>query len=251
MTHEVTIFKSIHQTDAPFHRDVHQILERIKDGNSKDIVEAIRKEKDKEKKQEIKKRLPAICFSGVFIKRNDTSLQQHSGLICLDFDGYATKKDLEAERKKLIEDKYTFACFISPSGNGLKVLVKIPANPEEHKDYFNSLRNHYNSIHFDVTSKNLSRVCYESYDPKIYINEKAQIWIDINEKEYTEIQSKDLYKSIPITDENKIVDILIKWWQKKHPMVEGQRNHNCYVLASAFNDYGIDPLIESQYILFH
>ena len=248
MTHEVTIFKSIHQTDAPFHRDVHQILERIKDGNSKDIVEAIRKEKDKEKKQEIKKRLPAICFSGVFIKRNDTSLQQHSGLICLDFDGYATKKDLEAERKKLIEDKYTFACFISPSGNGLKVVVKIPANPEEHKDYFNSLRNHYNSIHFDVTSKNLSRVCYESYDPKIYINEKAQIWIDINEKEYTEIQSKDLYKSIPITDENKIVDILVKWWQKKHPMVEGQRNHNCYVLASAFNDYGINKYL-AEYVL--
>ena len=36
----------------------------------------------------------------------------------------------------------------------------------------------------------------------------------------------------PITDENKIVEILTKWWTKKYPMIQGQRNHNAYVLAS-------------------
>ena len=31
----------------------------------------------------------------------------------------------------------------------------------------------------------------------------------------------------------------MKWWTKKYPMVDGQRNHNVFVLAMAFNDYGI------------
>ena len=35
MTHTVTIFKDIKNTDTPFHIDVHKILERIRDGKSK------------------------------------------------------------------------------------------------------------------------------------------------------------------------------------------------------------------------
>ena len=50
-----------------------------------------------------------------------------------------------------------------------------------------------------------------------------------------------------ITDENKIVDILVKWWNKKYPMLEGQRNQNVYILAMAFNDYGINKNL-AQYI---
>ena len=54
--------------------------------------------------------------------------------------------------------------------------------------------------------------------------------------------------TIPITDENKIVEILVKWWTKKYPMVEGQRNQNCYILAIAFNDFGINKSLAS-YVL--
>ena len=53
--------------------------------------------------------------------------------------------------------------------------------------------------------------------------------------------------TIPITDENKIVDILVKWWLKKYPMVEGERNNNLFVLAMAFNDYGVNKNL-AQYI---
>ena len=67
----VTIFKDIKDTDAPFHRDVSVILSRIKDGASKDLVKRIRTEKNKTERNELKKSLPAICFSGTFTKRND------------------------------------------------------------------------------------------------------------------------------------------------------------------------------------
>ena len=248
MTYNVTIFKNIRDTDTPFFRDVHTILERIKDGATKDLVKKIRSETRKPERNEIKKQLPAICFSGKFNKRSDSSLMEHSGLICLDFDGYTKQKELLQDKENLSKSKYVFSVFISPSGNGLKVLVKIPTDVENHTNYFNSLDKHFNSPYFDKTSKNLSRVCYESYDPLIHVNENSSIWDKIEESEYVEVSKIKDQATIPITDENKIVDILVKWWSKKYPMSEGQRNHNAYILAMAFNDFGINKSLAS-YVL--
>ena len=245
---QVTIFKSIKDTATPFFRDANSILQRIKDGSSKDLVKKIRLEKNKNDRNELKKQLPAICFSGMFNKRNDQSLIEHSGLICLDFDGYEKQKALLEDKENLSKNKYVYSVFISPSGNGLKVLVKIPADPENHQNYFNSLDKYFNSMYFDRTSKNLSRVCYESYDPLIFINENSSIWDKIEETEYVEVDKIKDMPTIPITDENKIVDILIKWWEKKFPMEEGQRNQNAYILAMAFNDFGINKSL-AGYVL--
>jgi hypothetical protein len=250
MTQNVTIFQNIRETDTPFFRDVHIILDRIKDGAgaTKELVKKIRLEKRKPERQELKKQLPAICFSGTFNKRTDASLLEHSGLICLDFDGYLKQKELLQDKESLSKNKYVFSVFISPSGNGLKVLVKIPADAESHTLYFNSLEKYFNSPYFDKTSKNISRVCYESYDPLIAVNENSSIWDVIEEPEYTEVSRSRDKATIPITDENKIVEILVKWWEKKYPMSEGQRNQNTYVLAMAFNDFGINKSLAS-YVL--
>lgn len=246
--HPVTIFKNIKDTDAPFYRDVRVILERIREGATKELVKRIRIEKDKGERNELKKQLPAICFSGVFNKRNDTSLTQHSGLICLDFDNYPNVKEMRQDKEKLSRSKYVYSVFISPSGNGLKVLVKIPPDADNHINYFNSLAKHFDSQYFDKTSKNLSRVCYESHDPVIHINENSSVWDTIEEREYTEVSKIKDKATIPITDENKIVEILVKWWENKYPMSEGQRNQNCYILAMAFNDFGINKSLAS-YVL--
>ena len=245
---QVTIFKNIRDTDTPFFRDVHIILERIKNGDTKELVKKIRLEKRKPERNEIKKELPAICFSGSFNKRADNALIAHSGVICLDFDGYAKTKELLQDKEMLSKNKYVFSVFISPSGNGLKVLVKVPADPENHTNYFNSLEKYFNSPYFDKTSKNLSRVCYESYDPLIHVNENSSLWDVIEEAEYNEVSKARDQPTIPITDENKIVDILVKWWTRKYPMSEGQRNHNAYILAMAFNDFGVNKSLAS-YVL--
>ena len=63
MTQTVTIFKNIKETEAPFHRNVLFVLNRIKDGATKELVKRIRKEKNKSERNELKKLLPAICFS--------------------------------------------------------------------------------------------------------------------------------------------------------------------------------------------
>ena len=213
---KITIFKDIKDTEQPFHRDISVILNRIKDGASKDKVNGIRSEKDKSKRNKLKQSLPSVCFSGEFTKRLDSAITKHSGFICLDFDGYKSKKDMLQEKQRLCKDKYVYSVFISPSDNGLKVIVKIPADIENHKNYFNSLENYFNSSYFDKTTKNISRVCYESYDPLIYVNELSSIWEKIEEVEYQEIVKYKDQPTIPITNENKIVEILIKWWEKKY-----------------------------------
>ena len=247
-TLNVTIFKNIKETATPFYREVGLVLERIKDGSSKDLVKSIRQEKDKPQRNELKKLLPAICFSGIFTKRNDNSISEHSGLICLDFDGYPKMKDMLEEKERLSKNRFVYSVFISPSGNGLKVLIRIPQDVDNHINYFNSLEKHFDSQYFDKTCKNVSRVCYESYDPLVYINETSSVWDSIEDLEYKEVSIIRDAPTIPISDENKIVEILVKWWTKKYPMAEGQGNQNAFIIAMAFNDYGVNRSLAS-YVL--
>ena len=245
MPNTVTIFQNIRETETPFFKDVTYILQRIKEGKNQELVKKIRQEKNKTKRNDLKKNLPAICFSGQFNKRSDSAIVEHSGLICLDFDGYPKKKDLLEDKERYQKNKFIYSVFVSPSGNGLKVLVKIPADQDNHSKYFNSLKKEFDSAYFDTTSKNLSRVCYESYDRLLHINPNSSLWDKIEELEYEE---KSIIKDVPllkITDENKIIEILTKWWQQKYPMVEGQRNQNVYVLARALNEFGVGKNIAS------
>jgi hypothetical protein len=242
---QVTIFKNIKETETPFFKEVSFILKRIKEGKSKNLIKEIRKEKDKTARNELKKNLPAICFSGQFNKRSDSSLLEHSGIMCLDFDGYKKQKDMLQDKEMFINNKFVLSVFVSPSGNGLKVLIKIPADAENHIKYFTSLKTEFDSTYFDTTSKNVSRVCYESYDPLLYYNPNSLIWDTIEEEEHEERSSYKDKPTIKITDENKIVEILVKWWTKRYPMAEGQRNHNVYILAMAFNDFGISKSLAS------
>ena len=107
--HKVTVFRSITDTETPFHRDVDVVLNRIRTGSSKALVLKIRSEKDKTKRNELKSGLPSICFSGVFSKRKDEAISEHSGLICIDFDDYPTTKDMNKHRKELQKSDYTYA----------------------------------------------------------------------------------------------------------------------------------------------
>ena len=103
---KITIFKNIRETSTPFHRNVEFVLDRIRNGASKNLVKQIRKQKDKAQRNELKKDLPAVCFSGTFTKRTDSSIQEHSGFICLDFDGYTKQKDLVSDKERLSKDRY-------------------------------------------------------------------------------------------------------------------------------------------------
>ena len=59
---QVTIFRNIKDTSTPFFRDLNSILDRIKEGKSKELIKQIRSEKNKEVRQELKKEFTCYMF---------------------------------------------------------------------------------------------------------------------------------------------------------------------------------------------
>ena len=138
----VTAFKNLFNAkDTPHHIRISILLNRIQTGNSdsKVKIERIRTSTNDHEIQEIKKSLPALMFNGKFNTRNEQGIIEHSGLCIFDFDKYESEEVLNKERLRIQADKFTYACFLSPSGKGLKVLVKIPkSTKEEHYRRFHA-----------------------------------------------------------------------------------------------------------------
>jgi hypothetical protein len=57
--------------------------------------------------------------------------------------------------------------------------------------------------------------------------------------------------SLPIKSDSRIIDNLLKWWESKYPMGSGSRNNNIFVLASAFNDFGINETEAERVLLVY
>ena len=160
----VTIFKSVFDKESPHVITLQTALSRIQDGKSSTTIDEVRSgKKDK------KKSLPVVCFSGEFSSRSDDALFEHSGFIVLDFDHV----DVDQTKRSLATDDFIHSCWTSPSGNGVKALVKI-TNPERHRDHFRALVKYFEKQHgleVDESGVNESRACYESYDPDIIIKD--------------------------------------------------------------------------------
>lgn len=174
----ITIFKSYLDTKEPHWISVEQAFHRIQTGvKSKALIEQLRAEQNEQERANLKKQLPCICFAGRFMSRKNEGLQQHSGLLILDFDKLM---NVLAARLVLQSLPFAYAVWISPSGNGLKMLVKIPANPTAHRGYFVSIQNYLSEMgmELDPSGKDVARICFESYDPDIYINPDAEEWTE-------------------------------------------------------------------------
>ncbi len=133
----VTYFKTLNDTSKPFYKDVEHAFDRIKNGSSKTLCEQIRMypgADNKPTRNKYKKMLPAICFSGKFSRRDASAIMEHSGLICIDFDGFEDEWTMMDYRVHLCQDQYSLSVFTSPSGDGLKVIVKIPQDIKNHKN---------------------------------------------------------------------------------------------------------------------
>jgi hypothetical protein len=235
---QVTIYKSLTEITNGFHRDSEFIFNRIKTGVSKELVLKIRQEPDKEKQNELKKRLPVINFQGVFKERNDKGIKDFSGLMPLDFDNFKNQSELIGLKDSLVDCPYVHAMFISPRGNGLKVIIKVPAEAQNnYKGYFEAAKVFFNNEYFDVSSSNISRLCFESYDEDIFINNDSQIFELVEEPEYIDIGTKE--PIFAIQSDNRIVANLTQWWQKKYGATQGSRNTNLFKLAASLNSFGI------------
>lgn len=243
---KVTIYKDIYSEEA-HHVSLEKILDRIKTGKDAELVSKIRSLIDKEEQNQVKYKLPAICFSGIIPsgKREDVRLETHSNLVILDFDDLTP--DVYAEKKRLfMAMPCVVAAFLSPRGNGLKVLIRIK-DGEKHREHYRSIIKDFPGI--DQKNINPSRVCFSSNDPEIYINYDA-----ISYDKYA-IEEKIVYKAEGVTaTEEERFKKLVKWMETKREFfVSGSRNDFIYKLAGACCRFGIDQktaeeLIHQEYL---
>lgn len=171
--------------------DMVKFLELLK--QDEPLFEQIKKCTDKEARNKLKRKLSYVTFGGVFKKRAKDEILKGSGLACLDYDGI---EDIATFKKKLKKDNFTHCVFTSPSGNGLKLVVKIPKvkNDAEYKDYWLSIADHYGIKETDEACKDISRACYLSYDPNPYFNPDSEVYTKVSAKKIEKIE-KDTTRS--------------------------------------------------------
>ena len=241
----VTYFENVKAINKPYFRTVDIVFNRIKDGKSALLVNKLRQCTDEKERKELKKQLPSICFSGKFSRREDKSLIEHSGLIAIDFDH--VNERLPELKDRLKKDKYTFMLFVSPSGDGLKLVVKIPNSIQTHAKSAAALTDYYQDEKLDEF-KDVSRICFESYDPDIYYNPESDIFLTLKEEQ-------TIKRSISTTEIIYDYDIILtnieKWLESKSEHYQDGNKHKYLVkIFAACNRFGIPLMTAKQLITF-
>lgn len=203
---KVNFFKT-KETISPDKRPEDAIfyLDRIQSGKSQKTIELLRTIEDKKGKDKIKGTLPGVTFCGTFTSRKKENLKQGSGLAILDFDKLDSATEFKNELKS---NDFIMSAWISPSGNGVKALVKIPViqNDAEYKNIFKQLKELFPTL--DDSGSDISRLCFESYDPDIYINLDSEKFIPTYPSQAIEVISLGTITNIPLIDNDEIANRL-------------------------------------------
>ncbi len=162
-----------------------KLLNSIRIGLYAHLIKPIRhkvKNGDQKGADNDKRKLLAFTPAGRFEGgRKSENLVTYSHLIVLDFD----KLDDEAViplKTRICRCEYTLACFISPSGRGLKVFVCVSTGPHEHRTTFIALQQYYQVLtgfKIDPSGKDIARLCFVSFDDRLYYNPGATIFTPV------------------------------------------------------------------------
>ena len=221
------------------------------------------KEKDKAKKQ-----FSAVAWSGTFSKRSAKSIEYHSGLICIDIDKLDAGT-IDGYYKLFCKDAHTALCFISPSGNGIKILFKININNNDksniqaqHLQAFQAIEKYFMeqySLAIDTSGKDVSRLCFLCYHPTAYINADSTIFNDEMVLQYTNAASATIqpasttptpqqkkYTTLTTSQANSFyqqqdtVESVEQFTNNKLQLTSGNRNNWLYLFACNCNRKGIE-----------
>jgi hypothetical protein len=167
-----TRFKSLRNTKPEAIVSLTDVLIEIASDKYKSKIEEIRKFEDPSKSP-LKDKLPVFTPTGVFNYRSLAGLEEYNGLMCLDIDHVEDPTSLKEKCKKL---NYVYAAFITPSGKGLKVMIKSPATSENYREIEAKVAEAFSldtGAIRDNHAKDIARIQFVSYDPELYINENS------------------------------------------------------------------------------
>ena len=175
---KITLLKNVTQPSDFSVVPLCEVLESIRSGQYQKEIDVLRRAYQENRKQykEGKLKLPSVCFSGVFNgSARNNNFTHHSELLTIDIDGLAAD-EIVSIKEKISQIPYTVFVFVSPSGAGLKVGVRIStiSDGQAYKACFNSVKTLFEEIcAIDESGKDVSRKCFISHDPDMYVNYSA------------------------------------------------------------------------------
>lgn len=199
-----------------------------------------------------KKQLLAFTPSAVFTeKRQMQYLEMYSGFVHLDFDKL-TPEQLQSAFAIICQIPYTALCFISPSGNGLKVFIEVNSGLESHDTAYLQVQKYYEDatgLMADPSCKDVTRLCFMSHDPNAYRtiqNEKFIVALPQFIQEQQSQMPTAIAPVVPVEQaepEDLNITFLfnqqIQFTNQKTSYTDGNRNNYIYLLASNCNRVGL------------
>ena len=199
-----------------------------------------------------KKQLLAFTPSAVFTeKRQMPFLEMYSGFVHLDFDKL-TSEQLQTAFAIISKISYTSLCFISPSGNGLKVFVEVSTELEHHDIAYLQVQKYYEDatgLKADPSCKDVTRLCFMSHDPNAYRTIQNEKFIVALPQFIQEQQSQTPTAIAPVVPIEKaepedlnitfLFNQQIQFTNQKASYTDGNRNNFIYLLASNCNRVGL------------
>ena len=238
------------------------ILQDIHNGEYKDkVLEARESINVKAKYDRLKKNLPSFTPCGTFNNnRLIKNIKQYNGIVPVDFDKINSETKANFLKLLLSRDSYIAAAFVSPS-YGLKAFVVTDLNDSnDHKYGFEAVSSYIEgkygsmvSFKVDPSGKDITRLCYVSYDPTMHINTSPEIF----EVNVGELKLMDGFQPIKTeitgareTNLNRIIEFCIKGVNasKVGRYAKGNRNNWVYALARLTNQYGVPYEFAFNYI---
>jgi hypothetical protein len=219
------------------------------------ILEKIRNEDDKNTRRELKKNmLPIITPSGIFSKKNDACLLEHSGLIAIDIDLQDNMHITNFDSLKEEISNITNIAYLGLSAGGKGYWGLIPIKHKtHHKFHYSAVIDCFAKIDIilDPHTIALSSCRYYSVDRNAYFNHRAIPFEKIYQNYYYPKIKKEpnsTYSSLrnhssPIVSAHQTlaVEIIIdKITKHKKDITNGYTNWFalCCSLANTFGENG-------------
>lgn len=254
MDHAIcNIFESGEYSKVTSEKHFYHIMEDVMNGTYKEQIEKLRKNLDvKDVYAKIKKSLPSFTPCGTFTSnRLIKNIKQYNGVVPIDFDGINDEDKANYLKLLLSRDSFIAAAFVSPSF-GLKAFMQTSiTDPKDHKyafeecrDYIESKYSNFLQFKVDKSGKDISRLCYMSYDPTAFINTNHDV-VDVDVESIKKLEEFILVSSNNVTvgetNAKKIVEFCIKGVNasKVGRYGKGNRNNFIYCLARTTNTFGV------------
>lgn len=208
------------------------------------MTNELRSLQDPDVRKVYKASLPYVTFTGTFKKRAAKNLVERSEYFVIDIDHCQELK----EKIILICKFFTPAlAFVSPSGDGLKVIFQIDPEAGTHLEFFTALRYFFKTkidVSIDEACKDISRATFLCHDENVFISDEP----DVLDQNFV-FTAPELVETV--TDELARYNGAKKWTNKRVTFMEGTRNQYVTELAGACHRFGIsENFIINQLVTF-